>query len=158
MSKRVTPRSTAVPDQRDHLLPVRRRAIGEAHAHAAEAEGRDLEVLSESAFLHCAHSSLTAGLQHLAGRPVQDLVDVDVVGLAHGERHDPGEGVGRHGVVVVEPVDALRDVGLADCAGQFRGNGARRDHGRADVVGLSPWGLVCSKRLINVTFILYLLM
>ena len=40
-------------DQRDHLLLVHRRAIAEAHAHAAEAEGRDFQIaVSEFAFLH----------------------------------------------------------------------------------------------------------
>ena len=40
-------------DQRDHLLLVRGRAVAEAHAHAAEAEGRDFQVAaSQFALLH----------------------------------------------------------------------------------------------------------
>ena len=57
-------------DQRDHLLPVRRRAVGEAHAHAAEAEGRDLEALSECALLHRRSPfGRRRPVAHLAGRP-----------------------------------------------------------------------------------------
>ena len=42
------------PNQRDHLLLVRGRAVAEAHAHAAEPEGRDFQVaLSKFALLHC---------------------------------------------------------------------------------------------------------
>ena len=41
------------PDQRDHLLLVRGRAVAEAHAHAAEPEGRDLQAaVSQCALLH----------------------------------------------------------------------------------------------------------
>ncbi len=41
------------PEQRDHLLLVLGRTVGKAHAHAAQAEGRDFQVaLSEFAFLH----------------------------------------------------------------------------------------------------------
>src|SRR5712692_3513225 len=41
------------PDQRDHLLPVRRRTVGIAHAHAAEPKGRNLQVASSKcALLH----------------------------------------------------------------------------------------------------------
>ena len=40
-------------EQGDHLLLVRRRAVAKAHAHAAEADGRDFQVaLSEFALLH----------------------------------------------------------------------------------------------------------
>ena len=42
------------PEQRDHLLLVLGRAVREAHAHAAEPDGRDFQVaVSEFAFLHC---------------------------------------------------------------------------------------------------------
>ena len=56
---------------------------------------------------------VTAGLELLAGRAEQDLVDIHVLRLAHGEHHHVGEGVGGQG----DPhrfVDALRDVGLGD--------------------------------------------
>src|SRR3989441_6538859 len=40
-------------DQRDHLLLVRRRTVAKAHSHAAEADGRDLEIaLSQRSLLH----------------------------------------------------------------------------------------------------------
>src|SRR5208283_1057086 len=40
-------------DQGDHLAALMRRAVAEAHAHAAEAEGGDLKVaVAESALLH----------------------------------------------------------------------------------------------------------
>ena len=40
-------------DERDHLLPVRGRTVGKAHAHAAQAEGRDFQVaFTECALLH----------------------------------------------------------------------------------------------------------
>ena len=40
-------------NQRDHLLLVGGRPVAEAHAHAAEADGRDLQVaVSESSLLH----------------------------------------------------------------------------------------------------------
>ena len=42
------------PDQRDPVPLVRGRAVAEAQAHAAEAEGRDFQIaLSEFALLHC---------------------------------------------------------------------------------------------------------
>ena len=42
------------PEQRDHLLLVLGRTVAEAHAHAAQAEGRDFQVaFSEFALLHC---------------------------------------------------------------------------------------------------------
>ena len=40
------------PEQRDHLLRLRERREAGAHAHAAEAERRDLEVQSERACVH----------------------------------------------------------------------------------------------------------
>ena len=40
-------------NQLDHLALVGCRAIGRAHAHAAEAESRDFEIFSESTLLHC---------------------------------------------------------------------------------------------------------
>src|SRR5438067_10173311 len=41
-------------EQRDHLLLVLGRAVGKAHAHAAQADGRHFEVaLAEFALLHC---------------------------------------------------------------------------------------------------------
>ena len=40
-------------NQLDHLALVGCRAIGRAHAHAAEAKSRDFEILSERTFLHC---------------------------------------------------------------------------------------------------------
>ena len=41
------------PDQRDHLLLVGGRTVAEAHAHAAEAEGRDFQVAApQAAFFH----------------------------------------------------------------------------------------------------------
>ena len=39
-------------DQRDHLLPVGERRVALAHAHAAEADCRDLERVSECPVLH----------------------------------------------------------------------------------------------------------
>ena len=42
--------------QRGHLLFVFGRAVGKAHPHAAEPEGRDFQIaLSEFAILHCLH-------------------------------------------------------------------------------------------------------
>ena len=42
------------PDERDHLLLVRGRAVGKAQAHAAEPDGRNFEAaLSKFALLHC---------------------------------------------------------------------------------------------------------
>src|ERR1700739_2516884 len=46
--------------QLDHLAPVGCRAIGRGHAHAAEAKGGDLEILSESTLLHCFSLALCA--------------------------------------------------------------------------------------------------
>jgi hypothetical protein len=41
------------PDEGDHLLLVGGRAVPEAHAHAAESDGRDLEVaVSKRSLLH----------------------------------------------------------------------------------------------------------
>jgi hypothetical protein len=41
-------------DERNHLLLVTRWAVGEAHAHAAEADGRDFQVaVSKRSLLHC---------------------------------------------------------------------------------------------------------
>ena len=41
-------------DEGDHLLLVGRRAVAEAHPHAAEAESRDFQIaFSEFALLHC---------------------------------------------------------------------------------------------------------
>jgi hypothetical protein len=51
----VEERDTALdgrPDQGDHLWPVRGWAVALAHAHAAEPDGRDLQVTSECALLH----------------------------------------------------------------------------------------------------------
>ena len=41
------------PHERDHLLPVHRRAVREAHSHAAEPEGRHFQIaLAKCARLH----------------------------------------------------------------------------------------------------------
>ena len=49
-------------EQRDHLRPVARLAVGEAQAHAAEADGRDLEAaLAEFALLHPSRPPLRPG-------------------------------------------------------------------------------------------------
>src|SRR6266542_4941022 len=46
-------------DEREHLLLVCRRAVAKAHSHAAEPDGRDLEIApSKSALLHCVLLSL----------------------------------------------------------------------------------------------------
>ena len=42
------------PDQRDHFLLVRRRAIAKAHPHAAKPDGGNFQIaFSKFAFLHC---------------------------------------------------------------------------------------------------------
>ena len=45
-------------EERDHLLPVGRGPVGEAHPHAAEADRRDLEPLSEPALAE--HDSVSS--------------------------------------------------------------------------------------------------
>jgi len=41
------------PDQGNHLLPVTRRAVTVAHAHAAQPEGRDFQItFAKCALLH----------------------------------------------------------------------------------------------------------
>src|SRR5262249_46248172 len=48
--RRVEERHTAFDrraNERDHLLPIRRRPVAEAHAHTAEPEGGDFEPLSQ---------------------------------------------------------------------------------------------------------------
>src|SRR5262249_32611421 len=47
------PAVDGLPDEGDHLLPVRRTAVAEAHPHAAEPDGGDLEAaLSQVPRLH----------------------------------------------------------------------------------------------------------
>lgn len=48
--------------------------------------------------------------QFLPGRSEQDLVDIHVVRLAHGEGHHICEGFGGDGVLLVERADAFGDV------------------------------------------------
>jgi hypothetical protein len=51
--------------ERDHLLPWGPRPEGLAHAHAAEAEGGDVETSpAESACVHCGSPSLEVGVKH----------------------------------------------------------------------------------------------
>jgi hypothetical protein len=53
-------------EQRDHFLSVSGGALAAGHAHAAEAEGRDLQaVLPERALLHC-RLSFSPGCEGLA--------------------------------------------------------------------------------------------
>jgi hypothetical protein len=60
-----------------------------------------------------------AGSELLRGRSVQDLVDVHVLRLAHGERHQVREGVGGNGDALVEGVHVLGHVGFRDAGGQL---------------------------------------
>jgi len=49
-------------EERDHLLLRRERGVGLGHAHAAEAQGGDLQALAEEALLHgVVLSSLSGG-------------------------------------------------------------------------------------------------
>ena len=53
--------------QRDHLLPVCRRAVAEAHRHAAEPDGRDFQVVvSEPSLLHGSTMTLIASRSSIA--------------------------------------------------------------------------------------------
>ncbi len=55
--------------QRDHLLPVVRRPVGKAHAHAAKADGGDFEAVgSKFAFLHRFESLKSGGVRPGIGR------------------------------------------------------------------------------------------
>ena len=59
------------PDQRDPLLLVHGRAVAEAHAHAAEPEGRDFQAaVAKCSFLHCrlpVDLILTTGCSYFLG-------------------------------------------------------------------------------------------
>ena len=61
----------------------------------------------------------TFGLIRLLGWPEQDLVDVDVLRLAHRKDNRSGKRVGRDRNLVIERVDALGDGGVGYRAGQF---------------------------------------
>ena len=65
-------------DQRDPLLPVDRRAVAEAQAHAAEADGRDLQAArSQFALLHCSSSSPRLWLLRCSGLEIGHPALVD---------------------------------------------------------------------------------
>ena len=51
MSKKVTPRVDGGADQLDCLVAIHGRAEGRAHAHAAQANGRDFQVRLRPSFL-----------------------------------------------------------------------------------------------------------
>src|SRR4051794_27695139 len=72
----------------------------------------------------------------LSRRPEYDLVDVEVFGLAHRERHHAREARRRH----ADPADVFLvsglDVLVGDVIKQLGRYRTRRDDGRADVVGL----------------------
>src|SRR5215213_9203172 len=72
----------------------------------------------------------------LPRRSEQDLVDLHVFRLAHGEEHHTGEGVGGNGDTLVESIYVLGDIGFRNAAGQLGRNSAGRDDGGPDVVGL----------------------
>jgi hypothetical protein len=48
-------------DERDHLRPIRCPTVGHAHAHAAEADRRDLQAVSKHPLLHRLVSFMPAG-------------------------------------------------------------------------------------------------
>jgi hypothetical protein len=53
-------------DERDHLLPVCSRAVTEAHAHAAEPDGRDPQI-SKLARFHRVSFQTSTALKHRPG-------------------------------------------------------------------------------------------
>jgi hypothetical protein len=72
----------------------------------------------------------------LSGRPKQDLVDVDSVGLVHREGDHAGEGVCPDSDLAHELLRLGLDVLLAGMLEELGVDGSGRDHRRADVVGL----------------------
>src|SRR6516225_9271008 len=74
--------------------------------------------------------------EFLPGRPVKDLVDVDVLRLAHREGNRPCERVGRNRHLFIKGPDALRCVWIGDRVGKFGRDRARRNDGRPDIVRL----------------------
>ncbi len=48
-------------DQRDAFLPAQRVAVAEVQPHAAEADGRDFQILSKCACFHKSHSLVVCG-------------------------------------------------------------------------------------------------
>src|SRR6266568_902624 len=73
--------------------------------------------------------------QFLARWPEQDLVHVNVLRLADRERDCASERLGRNRDLV-DLAHVLGDIRLGHALGQCGGDRARRDHSRADVVGL----------------------
>src|SRR5258707_5863140 len=74
--------------------------------------------------------------EFLLGRPVQDLVDVHVLRLAHRERDRSRERVGRNRHLLIEGPDALGCVRIGDGVGKLGRDRARRNDRRPDVVRL----------------------
>src|SRR6516162_5857202 len=70
--------------------------------------------------------------EFLPSRPVKDLVDVDVLRLAHRERDRPRERGGRNRHLFIEGPDALRCVRIGDAIGKFGRDRARRNDRRPD--------------------------
>src|SRR5204863_3932770 len=60
---------------RNHLLLLAGRAVAETHAHAAEADGGDFEILSEFSFLHGLNlPRLAAAVAGSLAQPVAKLL------------------------------------------------------------------------------------
>src|SRR6516164_4918275 len=74
--------------------------------------------------------------EFLPGRPVKDLVDVDVLRLAHREGNRPCERFGRNRHLFIKGPDALRCVWIGDRVGKFGRDRARRNDRRSDIVRL----------------------
>ncbi len=72
----------------------------------------------------------------LGGRAEQDLVDVDVLRLAHGKDDGTRKAVGGDRHALIEGAHIFRDVCLRDAVGQLGRDRAGRNDGGADVVGL----------------------
>ena len=75
-------------------------------------------------------------LQFLARGAEQDLIDVHVLRLAHGEGDHARKRFGGERHLVRHLADALPNVALGDPVNEFRIERSGRDHRRADVVGL----------------------
>jgi hypothetical protein len=101
-------------------------------------EGRN--VTRDECFGSCARVRLEPFVlfasEFLPRWPEEDLVHVHVLWLADGERHHVRKGLRRYRELSVEVADAGRDVRLRDAVGQLGRDRARRDDGRADVIGL----------------------
>lgn len=75
-------------------------------------------------------------LQLLACGPEKNLVHIHLFRLADRKRHHAGECVGGNHKLGIELLQVRGDVRLDHTVRQLRGDGAGRDNGGADAIGL----------------------